>query len=135
MTMATEPLDLDAMQAEYDVKLPGGEWRAIDEPYHVEARHLVGNENGILVGTYYPSVAAWIANAHNQMPALLAELRRLRGVETAARDVVRFYREAEAIQASNLSPEEWSAATWRNHGDRDAANAALCRAVEAPDGN
>ncbi|MFJ6210568.1 ead/Ea22-like family protein [Lysinibacillus sp. NPDC092081] len=53
-----------------------GEWRSMDTG-HVRTHYSVGNEEEFVAHTYDVNDAEFIANAHKDVPALVAEVERL----------------------------------------------------------
>ena len=62
-------------------KATPGEWRCMDTG-HIKTHYSVGNEEEYVAHTYDANDAEFIANAHKDVPALVAEVERLRGALT-----------------------------------------------------
>lgn len=91
MTTPTEPLDLDAVEARANAATPGPWWGGGDRQsrnaYGLVGRTTdrgTGNAIAVLSGTDMDRVAdaEFIAAAREDVPALIAEVRRLREAPT-----------------------------------------------------
>lgn len=91
--MSTTPLDLDAITARTK-ELPPGPWEYMDDEmlngqkaHRVAVPHLNHDVASILISIGSRPVAEFLVAARHDVPALVAEVRRLRGeIEEASRE-------------------------------------------------
>lgn len=78
-------LDLDAIKAR-SVAATAGPWQRLDQTVYAGP-----DEHGVVVaetyGDQHDADAIFIAHAREDVPALVAEVERLRKIESAARDI------------------------------------------------